>query len=134
MAEEEKIEVPTTPVLPEVDEEEEKAVSISKETERVIWDNKGNRKRTDAWITKDYNAMQSIVTFINEIISDAKVGGDGRSKDEPLHGVMSDAEKKEVVFRNYSALEAKRSLTDWKGNEDWTDVDKAITDGKAYVG
>jgi len=25
-------------------------------------------------------------------------------------------------------------LTDWKGNEDWTDVDKAITDGKAYVG
>ena len=22
------------------------------------------------------------------------------------------------------------ALTDWKGNEDWTDVDKAITDGK----
>ena len=27
-----------------------------------------------------------------------------------------------------------KAKDDWKGNEDWTDIDKAITDGKAYVG
>ena len=38
------------------------------------------------------------------------------------------------VSSNVAHLETMKAKTDWKGNEDWTDVDKAITDGKAYVG
>jgi hypothetical protein len=86
--------------------------------------------RTDEKLTQDYKAMGDSVDLIQSIVT-AKKDADGRLM------VMQDAtddEKKERVNINVGYIEYMKALTDWKGNEDWTDVDKAITDGKAYVG
>jgi hypothetical protein len=86
--------------------------------------------RTDEQIAQNYKAMGDSVDLIQSIVT-AKKNADGRLM------VMQDAtddEKKERVNINVGYIEYMKALTDWKGNEDWTDVDKAITDGKAYVG
>lgn len=86
--------------------------------------------RTDEQIAQNYKAMGDSVDLIQSIVT-AKKNDDGELM------VMQDAtddEKKERVNINVGYIEYMKALTDWKGNEDWTDVDKAITDGKAYVG
>ena len=86
--------------------------------------------RTDEQIAQNYKAMGDSVNLIQSIVT-AKKNDDGELM------VMQDAtddEKKERVNINVGYIEYMKALTDWKGNEDWTDVDKAITDGKAYVG
>ena len=86
--------------------------------------------RTDEQIAQNYKAMGDSVNLIQSIVT-AKKNDDGELM------VMQDAtddEKKERVNVNVGYIEYMKALTDWKGNEDWTDVDKAITDGKAYVG
>ena len=86
--------------------------------------------RSDAQIAQDYKAMGDSVDLIQSIVT-AKKDADGKLM------VMQDAtgaEKKERVNINVGYIEYMKALTDWKGNEDWTDVDKAITDGKTYVG
>ena len=86
--------------------------------------------RADEQIAQDYKAMGDSVDLIQSIVT-AKKDADGKLM------VMQDAtddEKKERVNINVGYIEYMKALTDWKGNEDWTDVDKAITDGKAYVG
>ena len=86
--------------------------------------------RTDEKLTQDYKAMGDSVDLIQSIVT-AKKGDNGELM------VMQDAtddEKKERVNINVGYIEYMKALTDWKGSEDWTDVDKAITDGKAYVG
>ena len=86
--------------------------------------------RTDEQIAQNYKAMGDSVDLIQSIVT-AKKDADGKLM------VMQDAtddEKKERVNINVGYIEYMKALTDWKGNEDWTDVDKAITDGKAYVG
>ena len=86
--------------------------------------------RTDAEIAQNYKAMGDSVDLIQSIVT-------AKKNDQGELMVMqdaTDAEKKERVKINVGYIEYMKALTDWKGNEDWTDVDKAITDGKAYVG
>ena len=79
--------------------------------------------RTDEQKAKDYTNMGSSVTVINNLIAgDVSVIGD-----------MTEASRKEKVKRNYASLEVVKAYDDW-GSEDMTAVDKAITDGKAFVG
>tara|TARA_B100000424_G_scaffold80769_1_gene60467 strand:- start:1079 stop:1384 length:306 start_codon:yes stop_codon:yes gene_type:complete len=98
----------------------------------ILWikENKMAETRTDEQIAQNYKAMGDSVDLIQSIVT-AKKGADGKLM------IMQDAtddEKKERVNINVGYIEYMKALTDWKGNEDWTDVDKAITDGKAYVG
>ena len=86
--------------------------------------------RTDAEIAQNYKAMGDSVDLIQSIVT-AKKNDNGELM---VMQDATDAEKKEKVNINVGYIEYMKSLTDWKGNEDWTDVDKAITDGKAYVG
>ena len=86
--------------------------------------------RTDVKLALDYKAMGDSQDLIDSIVSEKKDA-------EGVLMVMSresDAAKKKRVQVNYGYLESMRAKTDWKGNEDWTAIDKAITDGKAYVG
>ena len=79
--------------------------------------------RTDEQKATDYTNMGSSVTVINNLIAgDASVIGD-----------MTEVQRKEKVKRNYTSLEVVKAYDDW-GSEDMTAVDKAITDGKGYVG
>ncbi len=86
--------------------------------------------RTDAEIAQNYKAMGDSVDLIQSIVT-AKKNENGELM---IMQDATDAEKKERVKINVGYIEYMKALTDWKGNEDWTDVDKAITDGKAYVG
>ncbi len=86
--------------------------------------------RTDEQIAKDYKGMGDCVNLIQSIVT-AKKDDDGELV---IMRYATDDEKKEKVNINVGYIEYMRSLSDWKGDEDWTDVDKAITDGKAYVG
>ena len=85
--------------------------------------------RTDEQIAQNYKAMGDSVDLIQSIVT-AKKNADGELM--VMQGATDD-EKKERVNINVGYIEYMKALTDWKGNEDWTDVDKAITDGKAYV-
>ena len=79
--------------------------------------------RTDEQKATDYTNMGHSVTVINNLIAgDASVIGD-----------MTEAQRKEKVKRNYASLEIVKAYDDW-GSEDMTAVDKAITDGKTFVG
>ena len=97
--------------------------------------------RTDAKLTRDYTSMGHCVGVITTIIEETKTDSvkdsDGNIIEEPRLVLMNGATNDEKKFRvsaNVAHLETMKAKTDWKGNEDWTDVDKAITDGKAYVG
>ena len=86
--------------------------------------------RTDEQIAQDYKAMGDSVDLIQSIVT-AKKNAEGELM--TMQGATDD-EKKERVNINVGYIEYMKALSDWKGDEDWTDVDKAITDGKAYVG
>ena len=79
--------------------------------------------RTDEQKAKDYTNMGNSVTVINNLITgDVNVIGD-----------MTEARRKEKVATNYASLEVVKAYDDW-GSEDMTAINKAITDGKAFVG
>ena len=79
--------------------------------------------RTDEQKTIDYKNMVSSVTVINNLIAgDVNVIYD-----------MTEARRKEKVATNYASLEVVKAYDDW-GSEDMTAINKAITDGKAFVG
>ena len=79
--------------------------------------------RTDEEKAKDYTNMGNSVTVINNLITgDVNVIGD-----------MTEARRKEKVATNYASLEVVKAYDDW-GSEDMTAINKAITDGKAFVG
>ena len=86
--------------------------------------------RTDEQIAQNYKAMGDSVDLIQSIVT-AKKNAEGELM--TMQGATDD-EKKERVNINVGYIEYMKALSDWKGSEDWTDVDKAITDGKAYVG
>ena len=107
--------------------------------------------RSNDKISSDINLMNNSLYTINciingektEVIKDSAVISDGvtiipekvvQEAKLKISNDSTDNEKKERVNKNVSFLEAMLSLTDWKGSEDWTNVNKAITDGKAYVG
>ena len=78
---------------------------------------------TDEQKAKDYTNMGNSVTVINNLITgDVNVIGD-----------MTEARRKEKVATNYASLEVVKAYDDW-GSEDMTAINKAITDGKAFVG
>jgi len=77
--------------------------------------------RTNEEKAADYSAMGDSVEIINAIIDGSKIPN------------ATTEEKKERVTRNYTHLELMVALDDW-GSEDMTASNKAITDGKAYVG
>ena len=79
--------------------------------------------RTDEQKTIDYKNMVSSVTVINNLIAgDVNVIYD-----------MTEARRKEKVATNYASLEVVKAYDDWT-DEDMTAINKAITDGKAFVG
>ena len=79
--------------------------------------------RTDEQKAKDYTNMGNSVTVINNLITgDVNVIGD-----------MTEARRKEKVATNYASLEVVKAYDDW-GSEDMTAINKANTDGKAFVG
>ena len=86
--------------------------------------------RTDEQIAQNYKAMGDSVNLIQSIVTEKK-NADGELI---ILQDATDDEKKKRVNVNVGYIEYMNALTDWKGDEDWTDVDKAITDGKAYVG
>jgi len=79
----------------------------------------GRRKRK---IAKDLVTMGHSVTYINDIIA-------GNAATD-----VNDTRKKLIVGDNVMSLENMIAYKDWKGDEDFTDANKAITDGKAYMG
>lgn len=91
--------------------------------------------RTDDELTIDYAAMGDVIELINCVINSTKVGGDGPFKDHLKYTEFeTDEEKKAAVLRNVQHLELSLAYKDWKGNEDFTDAKKAITDGKTFIG
>ena len=46
----------------------------------------------------------------------------------------TDEDRKKRVENNVAHLELLKARTDWKGDEDWSAIDKAITDCKSYLG
>jgi hypothetical protein len=90
--------------------------------------------RTDEKLAIDYVAIGHGVEVINSIVQAKKVGGNGPDKDMLcIMNNETDDHKKEIVSINVTLLEQMVAKTDW-GSEDMTDANKAITDGKAYVG
>lgn len=77
--------------------------------------------RTDEEKSTHYSAMSDSVEVINGIIDGSKIPN------------ATTEEKKERVARNYTHLKGMVALDDW-GDEDMTASNKAIIDGKAYVG
>ena len=102
------------------------SVSDHKETEPYLeWfsiDSEGKRTRTDKKLAKDLVTMGHSVKYINDIIA-------GNAATD-----VNDARKKAIVGDNVMSLENNIAYKDWKGDEDFTDANKAITDGKAYIG
>ena len=61
------------------------------------------------------------------------IGNNLIAGDASVIGEMTEARRKEKVKINYESLEVVKAYDDW-GSEDMTAVDKAITDGKTFVG
>ena len=76
--------------------------------------------RTDAEKAQDYMAMGPSVDLINAVIDGSQMA------DEDA------ADRQSAVDRNVEHLELMKAKTDW-GSEDMTEVDKAITAGKAHT-
>ena len=72
-------------------------------------------------IANNYTIMGHSVTLINGLIA-------GTARE-----LYSTEEKKECMSRNIEHLEAMKAKDYWT-TEDFTAVDKAITDGKKYLG
>jgi len=84
--------------------------------------------KTAEEIAKDYTAMGHSVDLINGVIAGTAMDGE------------TDAEKKACVSRNVEHLEIMKAMKKEDGttsiwtSESFTAIDKAVTDGKTYVG
>ncbi len=76
--------------------------------------------RTDAEKAQDYTAMGHSVDLINAVIDGSQMAEDSKE------------DRQACVDRNVEHLELMKAKTDW-GSEDMTEVDKAITAGKAHT-
>jgi hypothetical protein len=77
-------------------------------------------EKTKEEIAQDYTAMGHSVELINAV-----VGGTAMADDTA-------EEKQDCVDRNVAHLELMKAKDYWT-NEDMTEVDKAVTAGKAYT-
>ena len=76
--------------------------------------------RTNSEKAQDYTAMGHSVELINAVIAGSQMADEDAS------------ERQACVDRNVEHLELMKAKTDW-GSEDMTEVDKAITAGKAHT-
>ena len=99
-------------------------------------------ERTADEITQAHNACLDGVYTINSVIathakgSDASSGGvdsDGNTIPSDFGYDMTHDEKKARVVRSVGYLKHQKTLTDWT-DEDFTVIDKAITDADAFTG
>ena len=82
-----------------------------------------SEERTAEEKAQMYSAMLGSVSVITNALD----------SDNDFCSDMTDDEVKERVMRSSGYLSAGVAMDDW-GSEDMTDANKAITDGKAYVG
>ena len=87
--------------------------------------------RTVELKAQNYSAMLDGASVINTVIATHNKGSDATDADF-AHDMTHD-QKKARVSRSMGYLEFMVALKDW-GSEDMTAVNKAITDGKAFVG
>ena len=86
--------------------------------------------RTADEIAQAHKACLDGVNTINTVIATHAKGGDAVYTDFGYD--MTHDEKKERVTRSVSYLKYQKTLTDWT-SEDFTVIDKAITDADAFT-
>ena len=88
-------------------------------------------ERTAEEITQAHKACLDGASIINIIIA-THAKGSNATEDDFGHDLTHD-EKKQDVIRHVGYLKYQKALTDW-GSEDFTVIDKAITDADAFTG
>ena len=86
--------------------------------------------RTADEITQAHKACLDGASTINSVIATHAKGSDA-TRDDFAHDMTHD-QKKERVARSVSYLKHQKTLTDWT-SEDFTVIDKAITDADAFT-
>ena len=87
--------------------------------------------RTDELKAQNHAAMLDGANVITSVIATHDKGSDAEETD--FAHEMTHEKKKARVSRSMGYLKHMVALDDW-GSEDMTAVNKAITDGKAFVG
>ena len=88
-------------------------------------------ERTAERIAKAHKACLDGANVINSVIATHAKGSDATYEDFAYD--MTHDQKKERVARSVSYLKHQKTLTDWT-DEDFTVIDKAITDADAFTG
>ena len=86
--------------------------------------------RTTDEIAQAYKACLNGASTINSVIATHAKGSDAVDTDFGYD--MTHDQKKERVARSVSYLKHQKTLTDWT-SEDFTVIDKAITDADAFT-
>jgi len=86
--------------------------------------------RTADEIAKAHKACLDGASTINAVIATHTKGSDATRDDFAYE--MTHDQKKERVTRSVSYLKYQKTLTDWT-SEDFTVIDKAITDADAFT-
>ena len=81
-------------------------------------------------IEQAYNACLNGADTVNSVIATHNKGSDATSEDFAYD--MTHDEKKARVTRSVGYLKYQKTLTDWT-SEDFTVIDKAITDADAFT-
>ena len=89
------------------------------------------KTRTAETIAQAHKACLDGADTINSVIATHAKGSDATEEDYG-HDLTHD-QKKERVARSVSYLKHQKTLTDWT-DEDFTVIDKAITDADAFTG
>ena len=89
------------------------------------------KTRTADDIAQAHKACLDGADTINSVIATHAKGSD--ATDEDFGYDMTHDQKKERVARSVSYLKHQKTLTDWT-DEDFTVIDKAITDADAFTG
>ena len=87
--------------------------------------------RTAEEIAQAHKACLDGADTINVVIATHAKGSDATDADFAYD--LTHDEKKERVARSVGYLKYQKALTDW-GSEDFTVIDKAITDADAFTG
>jgi hypothetical protein len=87
--------------------------------------------RTAETIAQAHKACLDGADTINSVIATHAKGSDATFED--FGHDMTHDEKKARVVRSVSYLKHQKTLTDWT-DEDFTVIDKAITDANAFTG
>ena len=88
-------------------------------------------ERTAETIAKAHKACLNGANVINSVIATHAKNSDATDRDFVYD--MTHDQKKERVARSVSYLKHQKTFTDWT-DEDFTVIDKAITDADAFTG